>query len=169
MVSSVYWEWELLLQTIKLGIKLAFVYDGIRIFRILISHKNIIISLEDLFFWIYATWIIFHMQLAQSEGVLRGFSILGMLLGMLLYNKILGERLILLAEKGIGLFKRQLTEAGKVFKMKLCKQKNVSIKTRSKHGRKKNSSKKKKTEQFGDAVGDDGSVGDAYCSSCKQS
>lgn len=169
MVSSVYLEWELLLQTIKLGIKLTFVYDGIRIFRILISHKNIIISLEDLFFWIYATWIIFHMQLAWSNGVLRGFSIIGMLLGMLLYNKILGERLILLAEKGIGLFKRQLTETRKVFKMKLCKQRNVRTNIRSKHGKKKNSGKKKETEQSGDVIGYDGSTGDAYCSSYKQS
>lgn len=146
MVSSVYKEWELLLQTIKLGIKLAFIYDGIRILRILISHKNIIISLEDLFFWIYATWIIFQLQLEKSEGVLRGFSILGMTLGMFLYNKILGERLLFLAEKGIGLFKRQLTEIGKMLKMRLCKQRAVCTKIRSKHGKKKNSSKKEEAE-----------------------
>lgn len=146
MVSSVYKEWELLLQTIKLGIKLAFIYDGIRILRILISHKNILISLEDLFFWIYATWIIFQLQLEKSEGVLRGFSILGMILGMFLYNKILGERLLFLAEKGIGLFKRQLTEIGKMLKMRLCKQRDVCTKIRSKHGKKKNSSKKEEAE-----------------------
>ena len=146
MVSSVYREWELLLQTIKLGIKLAFIYDGIRILRILISHKNIMISLEDLFFWIYATWIIFQLQLERSEGVLRGFSILGMILGMFLYNKILGERLLFLAEKGIGLFKRQLTEIGKMLKMRLCKQRDVCTQIRSKHGKKKNSSKKEEAE-----------------------
>lgn len=146
MVSSVYKEWELLLQTIKMGIKLAFIYDGVRIFRILISHKNIMISLEDFFFWIYATWIIFQLQLEKSEGVLRGFSILGMMAGMVLYNKILGERLLVLAEKGIGFIKRQLTEIGKMLKMKLCKQRAVCTKIRSKHGKKKNSSKKKETE-----------------------
>lgn len=168
MVSSVYWEWELLLQTIKLGIKLAFVYDGIRIFRILMNHRNIFISLEDLFFWIYATWIIFNLQLEQSDGVLRGFSILGMLLGMFLYNKILGERLLFLAEKGIGLFKRQLTETGKMFKIKLCKHEDVCTKIRSKHGKKKDSSKKKEAEQLSNAAGHDGSVGDVSGSSCKQ-
>ena len=146
MVSSVYKEWELLLQTIKMGIKLAFIYDGVRIFRILISHKNIMISLEDFFFWIYATWIIFQLQLEKSEGVLRGFSILGMMAGMVLYNKILGERLLVLAEKGIRFIKRQLTGMGKMLKMKLCKQRAVCTKIRSKHGKKKNSSKKKETE-----------------------
>ena len=169
MVSSVYWEWELLLYTIKVGMKLAFFYDGLRIFRILISHKNIVISLEDLFFWIYVTWILFQLQLERSDGVLRGFSILGMLLGMFLYNKILGERLIFAAEKGIGLFKRQLTENGKMFKMKLCKQRNVCTKIRSKHGKKKNSSKKEETEQSGNAAGNDGCIGNVGSSSCKQS
>ena len=167
MVSSVYWEWELLLQTIKLGIKLAFIYDGIRIFRILISHKNITVSLEDLVFWIYATWIMFQLQLERSDGVLRGFSVLGMLLGMFLYNKLLGERLLLVAEKGIGLFKRQLTETGKMIKMRLCKHRNVCTKIRSEHGKKKNSGKKKEAKQSGNAACYDGSVGDVNSCSCK--
>ena len=146
MISSVYQEWELLLQAIKVGIKLAFIYDGIRILRILLSHKNIMISLEDLLFWVYATWILFQLQLQKSEGVLRGFSVLGMMIGMLLYNKILGERLLFLAEKGIGLFKRRLTEIRKMLKIKLGKQRDVCTKIRSKHGTKKDSSKEKKAE-----------------------
>ena len=135
MVSSVYWEWSLLLQAIKLGIKLTFVYDGIRIFRILIKHRDVVISIEDILFWMYATVIIFEMQLEQSEGLLRGFCILGMLLGMYLYSKILGERLVVLAEKGITLFKRQLTDMVKMIKIKLCKHCNVSEKNRRKHGK----------------------------------
>lgn len=146
MVSSVYWEWELLLTTVKLGVKLAFVYDGVRMFRFLISHKNIFISLEDFVFWIYASCILFKLQLEQSNGILRGFSILGILLGMFLYNKLIGERLIYLAEKGIGFAKRQLTECKKMLKIKLCKHCNVFKNNRSKHGRKKNSGKKKEAE-----------------------
>ena len=70
MVSSVYWEWSLLLQAIQLGIKLTFIYDGIRMFRILIKHKDAVISIEDIVFWIYAAVIIFKMQLEQSSGLL---------------------------------------------------------------------------------------------------
>ena len=167
MVSSVYWEWELLLLTVKLGIKLAFVYDGIRIFRFLISHKNIFISFEDFFFWAYASCILFKLQLEQSNGILRGFSILGILAGMLLYNKLIGERLIFLAEKGISITKRQLTEHTKMFKMKLSKHRDVFKKSRSKHGRKKNSGKEKEAEQSGNAVGNDGSAGNDG-SSCRK-
>ena len=160
MVSSVYWEWELLILAIKLGIKLSFIYDGIRIFRIFVSHKNIVISLEDLCFWIYAGIMMFEFQLEQSNGVLRGFSILGMLLGMFLYSKLLGERLLFWAEKGSLFFKRQLTEIGKVFKINLCRQKSVSKNIGRKHGSKKEK-KRKKTEPTGNDSGYDGSNCDA--------
>ena len=143
MVSSVYWEWELLLYAIKLGIKLAFVYDGIRMFRLFFSHGNVAISIEDFFFWMYSGVIIFQFQLEYSNGVLRGFSILGMLFGMYVYNKILGERIIRLAEKGICFMKRQLTKFVNMFKIKLCKHNDVSKKNRSKHGSKKKTGKKK--------------------------
>ena len=146
MVSSVYWEWELLLITIKLGVKLALFYDIIRIFRFMISHRNFVISVEDFLFWIYATLVIFRLQLEQSDGVLRGFSVLGMLLGMFLYNKLLGERLVSLAEKGIASSKRRLTERTKMFKIKLSKHGDVFKKIRSEHGRKKNSGKEKEAE-----------------------
>lgn len=170
MVSSVYWEWSLLLQAIKLGVKLTFVYDGIRIFRILIKHKRIVASIEDVFFWMYSAAIIFEMQLEQSDGVLRGFCILGMILGMYLYSKILGERLILLAEKGISLFKRQLTGIEKVFKMKLCKHDNVPANNRRKHGKEKDTGEKKaaeQTEYAGGNSGSNGSFGDAFGGSRK--
>ena len=167
MVSNVYWEWEFLLITIKLGVKLSLFYDMLRIFRFLISHKNFVIAIEDFFFWIYATLIIFRLQLEQSSGVFRGFSVLGMFLGMLLYNKLLGKRLVSLAEKGIAITKRQLTERTKMFKIKLSKHGDVFKKSRSKHGRKKNSGKKKEAEQFGNAVSNDGSVGYDVGSSCE--
>ena len=161
MVSSVYWEWELLLLAVKLGIKLAFIYDGIRIFRFFVSHGKIMISIEDLFFWIYAGMIIFELQLKQSNGVLRGFSVLGMLLGMFLYNKLLGERLLLVAEKGSVVFKRQLTKLGKVFKMNLRRQKSVSKNVRRKHGRKKEKKEDKEADSSGSDSGYDGSNCDA--------
>ena len=167
MVSSVYWEWELLLLAVKLGIKLAFIYDGIRIFRLFVSHKNIIISMEDLFFWIYAGIIIFELQLEQSNGVLRGFSILGMLMGMFLYSRLLGEKLLFVAEKGSSVFKRQLTEIGKVFKINLREEKSVSKNVRRKHGRKKKKKENKEANTSGSDSGNDGSSGDA-CGSCNK-
>ena len=146
MVSSVYWEWELMVTAIKLGMKLAFIYDGILIFRFFLSHKNIIISIEDFFFWFYSSAVIFRLQLAQSDGVLRGFCILGMLSGMLIYNTILGNPLIKMAEKGIDVAKRQLTERIKVLKITIYNGCGIFKRNRSRDGRKKNPCKKKEAE-----------------------
>ena len=169
MVSSVYWEWELLVIAIKLGVKLTLMYDIIRVFRFLISHNNFFVSLEDLFFWMYAAVLIFELQLGQSDGMLRGFAVLGMLLGMFLYSKLMGERLVDLAEKGIGFTKRQLTKSAKMFKINLYKHCDVFNKNRSKHGRKKNPGKKEEAEQSGNAVGNDGGIGNDVSGCSKQS
>jgi len=169
MVSSVYWEWELLVITIKLGVKLTLMYDVIRMFRFLISHNGFFVSLEDFIFWMYAAVLIFELQLGQSDGILRGFAVLGMLLGMFLYSKLIGERLVHLAEKGIGFTKRQLTKSAKMFKINLCKHCDVFDKNRSKHGRKKNPGKKEEAEQSGNAVGNDGGIGNDVSGCSKQS
>ena len=153
------------MQSIKLGVKLTFIYDGIRLFRMMIFHKKIFVSVEDIFFWMYAAVVMFELQLEQSNGVLRGFSIAGMLLGMYLYSKILGERFLRLAEKGIIEFKRRLTGVVKVFKIKLCKHCDVFEKNRRKHGKRKNTKKKKETEQTEYVrcdPGSNGSSGDAF-------
>lgn len=141
MVASVYWEWDFFIQTIKLGVKLAFIYDGFLIFRLLCPHRNIVVSVEDLIYWIYASVIFFQLQLDQSEGVLRGFAILGIILGMMLYNKLFGEKLIALAEKWICFFKRRLTAIGNMVKIKLCRYGCVSKKNRREDGRKTKTSK----------------------------
>ena len=167
MVSSVYWEWELLIIAIKLGVKLTLLYDVICMFRFLISHNDFFVSVEDFFFWFYAAVLVFELQLGQSDGVLRGFTVLGMFVGMFLYSKLIGEKLVNLAEKGIGFTKRQLTKRAKMFKIDLCKHCDVSRKNRRRYGKKKNSGKKEETEQSGNAAGNDGSIGNDV-SSCSE-
>ena len=132
----------------------------------LIVHKNGIVSLEDFFFWMYATLMIFRLQLAQSNGILRGFCILGMILGMMLYESILGERLVKTLQKGIGFTKRRLTESVKMLKMKIYHEGDTLKNSGSKHGRKKNSGKEKEAKQLGNAFGNDGGFGNDGSSSC---
>ena len=100
MVSSVYWEWEFFLLSIRLGIKLALLYEGIVIFRLLISHNNWIKNIEDLCYWIYATALLFRLQYEQSNGILRGFSVLGVFLGMMIYYNLIGRYINKLIDKG---------------------------------------------------------------------
>ena len=146
MISSVYWEWELLLLGLRAGIWFAFLYDLVIIFRMLLSHNFWLESLEDLFFWIYVTSRLFQLQLTKSNGVLRGFVVLGVAGGMCFYHIILEKHVNKMAKKGIGFFKRRLTEKWKLFKIKLCKH-NCDVKNhRRKNGTKRNSGEKKETE-----------------------
>ncbi len=117
MVSSVYWEWELFLLSIRIGIKIAFIYEVIIIFRMLVTHGKWLKKTEDMCYWIYVTAILFRLQYNYSDGVLRGFSILGVFLGMMLYYIVVGRTINKLVERG-----------------------------RRAYGAKKNSSKKKETE-----------------------
>ena len=117
MVSSVYWEWELFLLSIKVGLQIAFTYEVVLIFRIFVRHGKWVKMIEDLCYWLYATAILFKLQYNYSQGVLRGFSILGVFLGMMLYYIVVGKPINRLVENG-----------------------------RRKYGAKKNSSKKKETE-----------------------
>lgn len=100
MISSVYWEWEFFLLSIRLGIKLALLYEGITIFRMLISHNHWIKNIEDLCYWIYAAALLFKLQYEQSNGVFRGFSVLGVSLGMMIYYNLIGRYIRRLKDKG---------------------------------------------------------------------
>ena len=117
MVSSVYWEWELFLLSMKIGLQIALIYEAVVIFRIFVKHRKWMIMIEDLCYWIYATAVLFKLQYRYSNGVLRGFSILGVLLGMVLYYIVVGKSINKLVKDG-----------------------------RRKYGAKKNSGKKKETE-----------------------
>ena len=142
MVESVYWEWEFLIHTIKIGVKIAFIYDGFSIFRLIFPHKKFLMSIEDLFYWSYVTVIFFQFLQEQTDGVLRGYSVLGISFGMILYHKILGERMLDLAGKWIGVVKSRLTVFLKMITIKLCKQRIGSKRSRREHGEKKACEKK---------------------------
>lgn len=77
-----------LLYALLMGIFITFVYDILRIFRRVIPHGNLMISLEDMAFWIYCAAKVFVLMYRESNGTLRWFAVLGALVGMLLYKKL---------------------------------------------------------------------------------
>ena len=100
MVSSVYWEWEFFLLSIRLGILLALLYEGIVLFRVFIQHNQWVRNIEDLCYWIYASTLLFKLQYEQSNGTLRGFSVLGVSIGMMIYYNLIGRYLNKVVDKG---------------------------------------------------------------------
>lgn len=77
-----------LLYALLMGIFITFIYDILRIFRRVVPHGNLWVSLEDIGFWIYCAAKVFLLMYHESNGTLRWFAVLGALLGMFLYRKL---------------------------------------------------------------------------------
>ena len=75
----------LFLTALLLGAALCFVYDLFRVFRRVVPHNLQAVTLEDFLFWILWTLAVMTMLDAMDRGVVRGFSLGAVFLGMLLY------------------------------------------------------------------------------------
>ncbi|MFG6356771.1 MAG: spore cortex biosynthesis protein YabQ [Acetatifactor sp.] len=76
------------------GILITSVYDILRIWRRVLPHKGLLVSLEDLAFWIFCALYIFGLMHRESNGSLRWFAVIGALAGMLLYKKTVSGLLV---------------------------------------------------------------------------
>ena len=93
MISHVIvWELYALAVSFFRGVLLAWVYDNIRVFRRIRRHKTIIfMSIEDIVYGIYAGISVFLMCFRVSDGIIRGFIIMGIAVGAFLYFKLLSS------------------------------------------------------------------------------
>jgi len=80
-----------LFHALLMGIFITFVYDIIRIFRRVLPHGGFLISLEDIGFWVYCAAEVFLLMYHESNGTLRWFAVLGALVGMVTYKKIVSN------------------------------------------------------------------------------
>ena len=83
-----------LLYAFASGILITFVYDILRIWRRVLPHRGLLVSLEDLAFWIFCALYIFQLMHRESNGSLRWFAVMGALAGMFLYKKTEGRFLV---------------------------------------------------------------------------
>ncbi|MCM1157402.1 MAG: spore cortex biosynthesis protein YabQ [Bacteroidales bacterium] len=99
MADLIYDEVKLFTVCLLLGLLLALAYDGIRILRLFFGHRNWLIDLEDLLFWLFTAWLVFRTLFIYNRGALRGYAFLGLFLGVLLYTLTLSRLLLAAAEK----------------------------------------------------------------------
>lgn len=92
-----------LLHSMLLGIGIVVLYDILRIFRNIIKHKNFLIGLEDILFWITSGLLIFRMLYKENDGILRWFSIGGIILGMLVYHVSISQLLVRYISLGLNM------------------------------------------------------------------
>lgn len=83
-----------LLHAVLLGVEITFLYDILRILRRVFAHSGIMVSLEDIAFWIYCAGEVFLLMFRESNGNLRWFAVLGALTGMYLYHRAFSPLLV---------------------------------------------------------------------------
>ncbi len=95
MVSETIGQEAVFLGTsILLGAGLFFLYDILRIFRRIVPHGNIWIGVEDFIYWLICTGAVFVMLYQENDGMVRGFAMGGIVLGMLLYYLVFSRFVI---------------------------------------------------------------------------
>lgn len=94
MADLIYDEMQLFLVCLLLGGLLALVYDGLRILRLLFRHRDWLVDIEDLMYWIFTAWMVFRTLFYYNQGMLRGYAFLGMLVGVLVYSVTLSSLLL---------------------------------------------------------------------------
>lgn len=73
------------------GMLLIVFYDLLRILRRVVKHNGFFIAIEDIIYWVVCSILIFRMMYEQNNGIIRGFSILAMLLGMLIFHHAISD------------------------------------------------------------------------------
>ncbi len=88
MILGIEKELAIFLQAIITGNLLYLVYSAIRIVRRIIIHNIFFVSVEDLIFWIGAGLYIFGEIEKTSDGIIRWYFVVGVVLGTLLTNSV---------------------------------------------------------------------------------
>lgn len=68
------------------GAILIVIYDVLRIWRLVCRHGTIWTAVEDFLYWCMSAVIIFRFLCEKNNGIMRGFAIGGILIGMFLVN-----------------------------------------------------------------------------------
>lgn len=130
-----------LLYALLMGIFITFVYDILRIIRRVIPHGVLLVSLEDIAFWIYCGVKVFLLMYHESNGTLRWFAIFGALVGMIAYKKTISPFFVkyvsLLLQKVLHIMGKCGRIVLKPFLLIMKKLKTAHIKRKSKASRKK--------------------------------
>ena len=114
-------ENRFLLYALIMGIFITFLYDILRILRRVIPHGSILTALEDIAFWIYCAGEVFLLMYHESDGRLRWFAVMGAMVGMFSYKKLISGPFVkyvsLLLQKLLMLMKRGFCILFKPFRL----------------------------------------------------
>ena len=91
------------------------VYDCLRLFRRILPHGIIWISVEDFLYWLVSGIMIFLLLYYRNDGAMRLYILLGIACGALIYYFTLGRILFRLLSDNIQKMKKRLKKVYKAF------------------------------------------------------
>jgi len=87
-------ELHFFLMSVLWGALVLLAYDQLRVIRRVIRHNTVAVAIQDVIFWIAASVFIFALIYVENSGIIRGFSIMGMAIGMILYHYMLSDLIV---------------------------------------------------------------------------
>ncbi|MFT4145785.1 MAG: spore cortex biosynthesis protein YabQ [Mobilitalea sp.] len=121
MNNAIATELQFFLISILWGVIILFVYDFLRIFHRIIKHNTVILAIEDIIFWVIASVFIFAMIYNSNNGIIRGFSVIGVSLGMVFYHYTISDFIVNSITRLIKLLLTPFTMAIKMVKRFYCR------------------------------------------------
>lgn len=81
MILGIEKELAIFLQAVLSGNQVCLAYDVLRVFRRLVKHNLLFVSIEDIAFWIGTGFYLFVRIYQTSNGTIRWYFVLGVLFG----------------------------------------------------------------------------------------
>ncbi len=119
--GSIQNEMMLFGSAVLLGAALMLLYDVIRICRRILPRGIILVSIEDVIYWIVFGVAVFILLYRENDGAVRGFIVGGIAAGLFLYYQLLGRWLMKWMGILIRSLKKRLKKAMEKVKIKLRK------------------------------------------------
>ncbi|WP_432404963.1 spore cortex biosynthesis protein YabQ [Wukongibacter sp. M2B1] len=91
MSTFVYYQLYIFLATFYGGVVIGFMYDIYKIYRAILKPNRFIAIIQDILFWIVISGVAVYVLVYSNDGQLRGYSLLGFMVGALIYNLLLSR------------------------------------------------------------------------------
>ena len=82
-------EFYIFLLSISYGLIIGLIYDFYRTFRYYSKPKKLVSFIEDLIFWLVITFVFFMFLVKRTDGIIRGFIVVGFVIGYVFYLKLI--------------------------------------------------------------------------------
>lgn len=107
-------ETQLFLDSLVLGAALSVGYDLLRVLRLQAKHRPAAVSLEDFLYFLFCAAVTFGFVLRDNRGAVRGYILVGQLLGWVCWHLTLGEWTVRLADAAVRVVRRLLRVVARV-------------------------------------------------------